>query len=151
MPQKLDWTGFGHHDHKRWVMKALISCGYHLVWSRIIDLVDQSPSYRPRWLGVAVNINSRHSLFWKYCHSGEMQPMAFDANMLVEGTMIFQAPIHLTCFKSSTNAPRSRHLHHGNLVTVLWASRSENSLHWLEASLPCRVLPGRADRRPKMW
>jgi len=28
--------------------------------------------------------------------------MAFDADMLVEGTMIFQAPIHLTCFKSST-------------------------------------------------
>ncbi len=48
--------GFGHHDHKKWVMKALVFCGYHLVWSRIIDLSDQSPSYRPRWLGVAVRL-----------------------------------------------------------------------------------------------
>ena len=48
--------GFGNHDHKKWVLKALICCGYQLIWSRTIDLVDQSPSYRPRWLGVAVRL-----------------------------------------------------------------------------------------------
>ena len=49
--------GFCHHDHKKWVMKALVFCGYHLVWSRILDLADQSPSFRPRWLGVAIRLH----------------------------------------------------------------------------------------------
>ena len=57
-------VGFSQHEHKPWIMKALIWIGYKLVWQYTMDVREQIPTSRPRWLAMFVRIHaplSKHS------------------------------------------------------------------------------------------
>lgn len=88
--------GFSHHPHKFWVIKTLLFCGYRLVWSKVVDLQDQSPTSRPRWLGVAVRIHD-HFPEVKCSHWKKFQnctPSAIDAVMQL--SMENLLPLHVS-------------------------------------------------------
>ncbi len=75
--------GFSNHPHRSWVNKTLLFCGYRMVWSKVVDLHTQSPTSRPRWLGLAVRIHDqipdRTFAIWK--RSQLITPREIDAVM----------------------------------------------------------------------
>ena len=51
-------VGFKQHVHKPWIMKALVWIGYKLVWQFTLDVCEQIPTSRPRWLAMFVRVHA---------------------------------------------------------------------------------------------
>ena len=51
-------VGFQTHPHKPVVLRILHWLGYRIVFEKVVDLADQSPSHRQRFLLVAVRVHS---------------------------------------------------------------------------------------------
>ena len=51
-------SAFATHPHKTWVVKTLMHIGYVVSWQKVIELSDQSPTKRARWLAVATRVNA---------------------------------------------------------------------------------------------
>ena len=51
-------VGFQSHPHKPVVMKILHWLGYRIIFDKVVDLADQSPSHRQRFLLVAIRVHS---------------------------------------------------------------------------------------------
>ena len=48
--------GFAVHPHKNWIVRALHFSGYKIAWQGSLDLQDQAPTARIRWLCIAVRV-----------------------------------------------------------------------------------------------
>ena len=46
-------SNFNNHDHKHWILKALHSVGFRLVWQKVCNLGTHAQTNRLRWLGLA--------------------------------------------------------------------------------------------------
>ena len=49
-------SAFATHQHKIWIVKALLHIGYVIAWQKVVELADQSPTKRARWLAVATRV-----------------------------------------------------------------------------------------------
>ena len=49
-------SAFATHTHKTWIIRALLHIGYVISWQKVIELADQSPTKRARWLAVATRV-----------------------------------------------------------------------------------------------
>ena len=54
-------VGFQSHPHKPMVVRILHWIGYRIIFEKVIDLADQSPSHRQRFLLIAVRVHSQVS------------------------------------------------------------------------------------------
>ena len=52
-------NGFALHPHKHWIIRTLHYCGYRISWQGSLDLQDQSPTARIRWLCIAVRVSDQ--------------------------------------------------------------------------------------------
>ena len=51
--------GFAIHPHKEWIVRVLHFSGYKISWQGSLDLQDQSPTARIRWLCVAIRVSDQ--------------------------------------------------------------------------------------------
>ena len=54
-------VGFQSHPHKPMVIRILHWLGYRILFEKVVDLADQSPSHRKRFLLVAIRVHSQIS------------------------------------------------------------------------------------------
>ena len=53
--------GFSVHPHKEWIIRGLRYCGYQISWQGSLDLQDQAPTSRVRWLCIATRVSDNLS------------------------------------------------------------------------------------------
>lgn len=98
--------GFSHHPHKFWVLKALLFCGYRMAWSKVVDLQDQSPTSRPRWLGLAVRIHDQLSsvAFKHWKKSQRVTPGDVDAIMSFSPDQLLNLHVSASAYEIASDS-----------------------------------------------